>query len=610
MTRRIGRIDLDDEDRLVVHRPPGASASWWDRVVRSLGTAAARVDGDRVHIYPTRAPVLRRLLSTGTAASSDWRWTPKATRAAERAKQIAESLRALVALTPDQQATGPDALDLAAFGFTRELRPFQREAVARLITAGGGANFSVPGSGKTTVAYAVWCAMRGAGGIHGLIVVAPTSAFEAWQEEASACFADGQVPIVRVRPDRLANSDQVVVVNYERLSNTATLAAIRAWARNRKVLVVFDEAHRAKAGVESQRGAAAADLARAADASMVLTGTPMPNRESDLAAVFDLVWPGHGPRLVDGELAHLRERAFVRATKDDLGLPPMDLRVEQVALDPLHRRVYDAMVEAVDEWASGPEATAAEAGQALMRLIAATTNPAAVFNPGAPWSLTDDYGPGAQLADVLADPGRHVRAAKIIRAAQIVAENRACGRKTLVWSNFVDNVRVIGEALSSHGPATIIGATPVDDPSAPSDRLREIDRFRNDPDCWVLVATPQTLGEGVSLHHTCTDQVHVDRGYAAGTWLQSIDRIHRLGLDSDAKVTCTVIEAEDTIDARIAEVLNAKVTAMADALADHALRPVADPTIVPGDPVAAVLGDIEALRELLAARRPVVHQPS
>ncbi|HEY8524615.1 MAG TPA: hypothetical protein VIL48_06615 [Acidimicrobiales bacterium] len=65
----------------------------------------------------------------------------------------------------------------------------------------------------------------------------------------------------------------------------------------------------------------------------------------------------------------------------------------------------------------------------------------------------------------------------------------------------------------------------------------------------------------MSLHRTCTDQVHVDRGYAAGTWLQSIDRTHRLGLEPDAQVTCTVIEAADTIDARVAEVLNAKVAA-------------------------------------------------
>ena len=602
-TRPRGRIDGDKVGRLVLHRPDDIGPERWDRVVRSLARTADVLVGDRVIIGASRVSILRRHLRSGAAAGCDWRWSSRATTIAERAERDTETLRRLVRLTVDQQAAWPTDLDLAKLGFNRLLRPFQRAAVARLLTAGGGADFSVPGSGKTAVAYALWTALRILGRIHALIVVAPPSAFEAWQDEAVACFRSEHLPVVRVRPDRLSNSDQVVVINYERLADPGTFGMLRAWSRNRRILVVFDEAHRAKAGLNSRRGAAATVLARLADASMVLTGTPMPNRESDLISIFDLVWPGHGERLVLGELANRRERAFVRVTKADLGLPPMNVRVERVTLAPLHRRVYDAMLEAVDRWATGPAVTAAEAGKALMRLLAAATNPGAVFDPGAPWSLSDYTGPGAELADLLSEPGRHIRSAKIVRAAQIVAQNRALGRKTLVWSNFVDNVRVIGEALSIHNPATVIGATPVDDPAAPSDRVRELNRFRSDSECWVLVATPQTLGEGVSLHHTCTDQVHVDRGYAAGTWLQSIDRTHRLGLAADACVTCTVIEAENTIDTHVARILNSKVAAMAEALEDRTLRPVSDPAIVAGDPVAAVLGDIDALYELFAVCR-------
>lgn len=603
MTRGPGRVDTEVDGRLVVTRPSGTESEWWDRVARSLLPASGVVEGDRIHVSAANAPVLRSRLESGVAARSEWQWTPRAIRTLQDAERIATALRDLMALTPAEQSMFPSDLDLRALGFTRELRPFQRESVARLLKAGGGADFSVPGSGKTTVAYAVWTALRSTGDSHGLVVIAPPSAFEAWQEEAQACFEEGYVPTIRVRPTRLSNSDQVVVMNYERLSDAPTLAAIRKWARNRRILVVFDEAHRAKAGPASRRGSAAAELARTADASMVLTGTPMPNTESDLVAVFDLVWPGHGERLVDGDLAHLRDRAFVRVTKDDLGLPPMHLEVERIALDPLHRQVYEAMRSSVGHWAEHAQVTAADAGRALMRLIAAATNPAAVFDPGAPWLLAETDGIGVRLEELIAEPTRHIRSAKIIRAAQIVTENRAAGRKTLVWSNFVDNVRLIGDALAKHHPAVIIGATPMDAPGAPSDRKREIDRFRNDPMCWVLVATPQTLGEGVSLHNTCTDQVHVDRGYAAGTWLQSIDRTHRLGLPAGAQVTCTVLEAENTIDGRVSEVLNDKVASLANALNDRALRPVADPTVTIEDPVAAVLGDIDALRELFGLEK-------
>ena len=81
----------------------------------------------------------------------------------------------------------------------------------------------------------------------------------------------------------------------------------------------------------------------------------------------------------------------------------------------------------------------------------------------------------------------------------------------------------------------------------------EIDRFRHDHGCSVLVATPHTLSEGVSLHHTTTHQIHLDRTFNAGMLLQSIDRTHRLGLPPDADCTVTYLiaarrDGSDTID--------------------------------------------------------------
>lgn len=598
--RHDGRVTSDRAGRPVVHRPDGTTDDWWDGVVDLLRPLADTTGRSTVVVPESRTAALRAILERAPASAVNWRFNEAASRTGDRVGRSRAVLERIVGAEPAVQARWPDGLDLGATGFARQLRPFQRDAVARLLYAVGGANFSVPGSGKTTVAYAVYAALKARGEVHGMVVVAPPSAFEAWQEEAAACFADGHVPVVAVRPDVIGPATDVVVFNYERLYDPAVRTKLAEWSRNRRVLTVFDEAHRAKAGQRSQRGAAAAELARRSDLRTVLTGTPMPNGEADLEAVFDLVWPGQGHRLVGhGDLSSRLDRAFVRVTKDDLDLPELAIRAERVALDPNHRTLYDAMVDRVAEWADDPAVTAADAGRALMRLIAATTNPAAVFSPDLPFTLPADQAP-TDLANLVANPARYVRPAKIVRAAQIVADNRADGRKTLVWSSFVSNINAITAALEHHSPAVVMGATPVDDPDAPTDRVRELNRFRSDPDCWALVATPQTLGEGVSLHHWCTDQVHVDRGYAAGTWLQSIDRTHRLGLRDDAKPTCTVIVAADTVDERVDEVLGDKVRAMADALNDHSLRPVADPMIVPDDPVASVLGDLDALRELVS----------
>ncbi|WP_159042785.1 SNF2-related protein [Streptomyces resistomycificus] len=609
--RATGTVAVDEEGRPVVRRPEHVTDRWWQEVANLLrptvhGTPATAVTATSVTVRRDRARALPRLLERHPAASARWSWTPAAERLRASGGGTADALTRLLATDVAEQSVWPVGLDLAALGFVRPLRPFQRTAVARLVAAGGGANFSVPGSGKTTVAYAVFTALRARGAAHAMLVVAPPSAFDAWVEEARACFAPPRLPSVAVRPRVLARTDTVVVLNYERLGDPVVRAGLAGWSRGRKVLTVFDEAHRAKAGAASRRGAEAAELARRADATMVLTGTPMPNRPRDLEAVFDLVWPGQGHRLVHGDLARLRDRAYVRATKDDLELPPLRLRVERIALDASHRALYDAMCDRVRQWArdaGGAEraasgAVAAQAGRALLNLIAAAANPAAVFAPGRPWSLPLE-GPGeTDLASLVADPARHIRPAKVVRAAQLVADNRARGRKTVVWSGFLGNVEALTAALARHRPAVITGATPLDEPTGRANRRAHLDRFRHDDDCWALIATPQTLGEGVSLHLAASDQVHLDRGYAAGTWLQAIDRTHRLGLPADADPSCTVLLATDTIDERVNEVLNAKVAALAAALRDPALRPVADPSLTDGG-IDALLGDIDALRELL-----------
>jgi hypothetical protein len=81
-----------------------------------------------------------------------------------------------------------------------------------------------------------------------MLVVAPPSAFEAWQEEAELGFATGRVPCIALCPPRPSRRDTVVVLNYEKLGDPVAVAGLDAWMRNRRVLAVIDEAYRAKAG--------------------------------------------------------------------------------------------------------------------------------------------------------------------------------------------------------------------------------------------------------------------------------------------------------------------------------------------------------------------------
>jgi len=579
MTRPRGTVTAFGRTIIVRPTEEVPDAMWVDVQNVLLPLRGHVVDsGAAVSVNLERASQLRDALERYPATRIDWHWESDADQAIQRSVAAADELSAIVTTSVEDQAAWPIGVDLIAAGFIRQLRPFQRDGVARLLRMGNGADFSVPGSGKTTTAYAVFTALRQLGQIDVMLVLAPPSAFEAWETEAAECFAAGHRPVIGVRPGFATRATDVLIFNYERLEVRRTLAELDTWAGNRRVLTVFDEAHRAKAGLAGVRGRGARTLAERSRRRLVLTGTPMPNGPDDLEAIFNLVWPGQGGRLAKGDLAPVRDRVFVRVTKKDLELPDLATKVEMVELDGAHRRLYDALAGRVAEKFAAGASNAAEIGRAVMRLIAAATNPASVLDPVGPFSLPGSDS-DAELGAMLADPTAHVRPAKVIRTAQLVAANAARGRKTLVWSNFVGNVAALRDVLEEHAPAVITGATPVVDQSAVTDRARELVRFRTDPSCRVLIATPQTLGEGVSLHKVCFDQIHVDRGFAAGTFLQSLDRTHRLGMDPDSAPTCTILVADDTIDLLVHDVLSRKVAAMAAALNDETLWPVSDPMV-------------------------------
>lgn len=108
------------------------------------------------------------------------------------------------------------------------------------------------------------------------------------------------------------------------------------------------------------------------------------------------------------------------------------------------------------------------------------------------------------------------------------------------------------------------------------DRAEEIRRFREDPDCSVLLSNPATLGEGISLHHVCHDAVYVDRDFMAGRFLQSLDRIHRLGLAPGTETNVTVLASRGTVDEVVALRLEQKLEFMGRILDDPSVQQLAD----------------------------------
>ncbi|ANS65497.1 helicase domain-containing protein [Streptomyces lincolnensis] len=495
---------------------------------------------------------------------------------------------------PPEVAPG-DVLGMLGHTWKEDLNSFQRRDIAKLLSLGHGANFSVPGAGKTRVALAVYAAQRAHGNVSRLLVVCPKSAYESWRYETAVCFS---YPLrTHVLDGSLDQWAEVLIVNYERLDRSLPLLA--NWLKSAPSMIILDEAHRMKLGARGTYGAACMALGPLAERRLILTGTPAPNGSKDLENLLGFVWPGHGQRTVTravagGDLAYastVLRPLFTRTTKQELGLPPMTLRMRYVDMPDLHAEIYSALVGGMAAGTARDDLSAL--GGTALRLLMAATSPALLLEGATKYEpLAYQLPPleipaGSSLYSLMQNLPDYELSPKYKETLAIVAENAAQGRKTLVWTTFVRSLTTLAQMLEKYSPAVVYGGTP--------DREEQLRRFREDPSCMVLISNPATLGEGISLHHVCHDAVYVDRDFMAGRYLQSLDRIHRLGLAPDAETRVTVIAARETIDEVVEVRMDQKLEFMGKILDDPTVQQLADLEEEPSVAAGLAPGDIEAL---------------
>src|SRR3954470_13095345 len=94
-------------------------------------------------------------------------------------------------------------------------------------------------------------------------------------------------------------------------------------------------------------------------------------------------------------------------------------------------------------------------------------------------------------------------------------------------------------------------------------RKEAIEAFQNDPDTGVIVCSLSAAGVGINLQ-VASNVVLAELSWTNAEQTQAIDRVHRIG--QDQPVTAWRIIAAQTIDARIAELIDDKAGLAARAL--------------------------------------------
>ncbi|MCA8021973.1 SNF2-related protein [Burkholderia metallica] len=592
--RIVGRITRPDQE---------GDSSIWERLrAHFAGCSDVSISNFTIEMpWPDILGLVREFGSKSIQQELNFRFRPTG-EALEKIKIFAHELRESrqqrnslsVKLTPADIEK-----KLIGLGFTkRTLKPFQYRDLAHLLAIAHGANFSVPGAGKTTVTFALHL-LAAKHGEH-LFVVCPKAAFPAWRAIVSECMSEnapneGADPFIVLDgseedTDRsLTSGARRFVISYDLLVRQQS--TIAAYLARQPVHIVLDESHRMKAGMASQRGAVLLGLSTLPVRRDILSGTPMPQSSNDLASQLGFLWPGQGldlrlqrgapPKEILGQL-------YVRTTKRELGLPeayrhfyPIKMSEGQLALYSIVR--IEALRKLSTAIGSSRGSDILKARKSVMRLLQLSSNPTLALQA----MMTDDSSIDSGIVDRVVEEGASAKMRAVVDQVRQLAKD---GQKSVIWTIFTGNILDLESLLADLNPVSLYGGVASGDASDSNTREGRLRRFHLDKKCMVLIANPAAAGEGISLHTICHNAIYLDRSYVSTHYLQSIDRIHRLGLQPGIETHIHIYQSKaprqvGSIDLSVSRRLASKIRNLQKLLDDPDLHSIAVDEEEAEDPV-------------------------
>jgi SNF2 family DNA or RNA helicase len=411
--------------------------------------------------------------------------------------------------------------------------PYQLEGIAFLVPRSAALLADEMGLGKTCQAILALRLLFYQGVVRRALVVCPKSLVHNWVRELKLWAPDVPLEVIEGEPEQrrgmwLISNCPLKLVNYETLTRDVE------WATDSRVfydVVILDEAQRIK-NKDSKTSQAARALPRGR--SWALTGTPIENHPDDLVHLFEFLDPGRiPPDTPPKRLPLYTADSILRRTKETVqsDMPPKIFRDVHVDLTPAQRDAYRRAEEegVVHLNSLGDTITVQHVFQLVMRLKQICN-----FDP-----LT---GESAKLEQLRTD-------------MEEVADS---GHKAIIFSQWVEPLQILARHLEPFGPLQYHGRIP------PAERSAILERFRQDPSCHVLLMSYGTGSVGLNLQ--CANYVFLfDRWWNPAVEDQAINRAHRVG--QRHPVTVTRFLAQDTIEHRIAEILESKRKIFLDLLA-------------------------------------------
>jgi SNF2 family DNA or RNA helicase len=347
------------------------------------------------------------------------------------------------------------------------------------------------------------------------LIVCPASVVPVWREEISKFFPDIPVDVLKTGNDFSTRRDPIIwLCSYTQLRKHRALLDGHEFG-----YAVLDEGQFIKNPDAKVTQTCFAVRARH---RIVLTGTPLENRQLDLWSIFRFLLPGLlGSRSTfegsltadrDGTLNRLRAQLapfILRRTKKEVA-QELPQKVEMDLICPLtdvQRAEYARIcTEGLERLGDDVGAAMKEKSFGFLALL--TRLRQTCCDPDMlPW-----------LKAPLADSG------KINLLMEKLAEIVGSGHKVVIFSQFVMLLDRVRAALVIHFPDLpryeLTGMT--------LDRLKPVQGFQGAPGAAAMLVSLKAAGTGITLH--AADYVFLlDPWWNPAVEAQAVDRVHRIG---------------------------------------------------------------------------------
>ena len=352
----------------------------------------------------------------------------------------------------------------------------------------------------------------------------------------------------------------IVVCNYESVQMKELLAEIMSWAP--KVLVC-DEVHRCKNPTALRTKKVIQIAKNSAKYKYILTGSPILNSPLDLFAQYLILDGGetfsknffvfrasyfydrnsgmpkqsYFPDWVlrkdskEKIAAKIAASSFQARKEECLTLPPL-LRVRiNVDMAPIQAKSYKQMEDQFITFVNGSACIAELAITKSLRLQQLVTG-----------FVNNDDG-----APELFDENPRLEALEELLESLVPTE------KVLVWCNFKEQYRMIGEMLTKNKIKHVF----LTGEQTTKQQNESEKSFNEDPEVRVLVGHPKSAGIGVDFIEA-SSMVYYSRSFSLEDNIQSEARNYRGGSEKHPKITRYDLVAKDTIDEVILDALDRK----------------------------------------------------